>query len=107
MKTEHSFHEDKGRTKNKETSNFKAVKELVETDNHLRVVRNRLKVLHSNENKNAVKIANQVAMIQKIQQVREATTQHHQLVYVLTARSRLAMWSYKPKPRPRRAKIFR
>ena len=80
MISQNSFHDDPVLNKARQQSNFRAVKDLVEADNHLRLAQNRIRVLHNNQNKHSLKIANQVALIHKIQHVREATHQHHQMV---------------------------
>lgn len=55
----------------------------MEAENSIRVAHNRIKVLQVNEEKNILKLNNQVGLIGKIQQVRDFSTLHNQIVYVL------------------------
>jgi len=70
MKNSDSLETDPVIKKIRQDSNFRAIKNLVEADNSLKVAQNRIRVLQTHENRNAQKMQNQMGLIQKIQQVR-------------------------------------
>jgi hypothetical protein len=63
--------------KAKQDSSFRAVKQLVEAEQSLRVAHNRIRALHIHEDKTSHRMQNQLALLAKIDHARHAASLHH------------------------------
>lgn len=92
-----SFEKDPVIKNSKQESNFRAIKHLMEAEDSIRIAHNRIRVLQINEQKNVLRINNQMGLINKIQEARQFSSIHNSLVKLLILRLSQTVSNYKKK----------